>query len=138
MKTLLATAAMAVITATAAHAGPAADMAQARIASIAKGDTAAVAGAYGDGATLHWVGGPLDGTYKGSEIKAVWEKFAKAQPNLTANVMGVSEAMNPKGATVTANVVFAGKDKIPVRYVMLFRDGKLVDEIWQVDPALAK
>ena len=138
MKTLLTAAAIVAFTTTIAHAGPAADMAQARIASIAKGDTAAVAGAYDAGAVLHWVGGPLDGTYEGAEIKAVWEKFAKAQPNLTANVIEVSEAMNPKGATVTANVVFSGKDKIPVRYVMLFREGKLTDEIWQVDPALAK
>ncbi|WP_062228458.1 nuclear transport factor 2 family protein [Aureimonas frigidaquae] len=138
MKTLLTAAAIATSMVTAAHAGPAADMAQARIASIAKGDTETVAGAYGEGATLHWIGGPLDGTYKGAEIKAVWDKFAKAQPNLTADVMDVSEAMNPKGATVTANVVFSGKDEIPVRYVMLFRDGKLTDEIWQVDPALVK
>ncbi len=33
-----------------------------------------------------------------------------------------------------ANVVFAGKNAVKVRYVMLYTDGKLVDEIWQVDP----
>ncbi|MBB4005365.1 MAG: nuclear transport factor 2 family protein [Aurantimonas endophytica] len=138
MKTLLTAAAIAAFAVSAAHAGPAADMAQARIASIAEGDTATVAAAYQAGAVLHWVGGPLDGTYEEAEIEAVWKKFAKAQPNLTADIMDVSEAMNPKGATVTANVVFQGKDKIPVRYIMLFRDGKLTDEIWQVAPALAK
>lgn len=136
MKTLLI--AIAAVMATAVHAGSIADMPRARIASIAKGDTAAVAGAYGDGAVLHRLGGLLDGIYEGAEIKAVREEFAKVQPILTANVMDLSEALNPKGATVTANVVSSRKDKIPVSYDMMFREGKLTDEIWQVDPALAK
>ena len=46
----------------------------------------------------------------------------------------LAEAANPKGATVTANVVLAGKNNIKVRHVMLYTDGKLSDEIWQVDP----
>lgn len=139
MKSLLIASSLTLIAATTtAHAGPALDMAKARIESITAGDTAAVSKTYADGATLHWVGGPLDGTYRGKEIEAVWSKFGKAQPNLKANTMEIVESMNPKGATVTANVVFEGKDKIPVRYVLLYRDGKLTDEIWQIDPALAK
>ena len=94
--------------------------------------------AYASDATLHWIGGPLDGSYEGDAIAGVWTKFAKAQTGLKATVKDISESMNPKGATVVANVVFANAKKIPVRYVMLFRDGKLTDEIWQIDPSLAK
>ena len=47
----------------------------------------------------------------------------------------VQESGNPKGDTVTANVVFAGKTTIKVRYIMMYRDGKLVNEIWQIDPS---
>jgi hypothetical protein len=41
-----------------------------------------------------------------------------------------------KGTTVTANVVFAGANTIKVRYALVYRDGKLVNEIWQIDPNL--
>ena len=138
MKTVLATIALFASGTTAALAGPASDMAKAHIDAIAKGDTAAVTAAYAPSATLHWVGGPLDGTYTGPEIAATWAKFAKAQTGLKATVVEMRESMNPKGATVVADVVFANDNKIPVRYVMLFRDGKLTDEIWQIDPTLAK
>ncbi|RYC31279.1 nuclear transport factor 2 family protein [Lichenibacterium minor] len=118
-----------------AVAGPAADMAQAHIAAIAKGDVAAVMASTAPGATLHWIGGPLDGTYASVDAqKPVWTKFTSAQGDQKATVSDLSEAANPKGATVTANVVFAGKNAVKVRYVMLYTDGKLVDEIWQVDP----
>tara|TARA_R110000751_G_scaffold144492_1_gene248063 strand:- start:343 stop:759 length:417 start_codon:yes stop_codon:yes gene_type:complete len=138
MKNLMIGTAFTLVTAVAAHAGPAMEMAEARIAAIAAGDTATVSKEYAEGATLHWIGGPLDGMYHGAEIASVWGKFAKAQPKLKAKTTDVVEAMNPKGATVTANVVFEGKDKIPVRYVLVYRDGKLTDEIWQIDPALLK
>ena len=138
MKTLFAAIAILSAGASTALAGPAGDMAKAHIEAIAKGDTAAVTAAYAPSATLHWVGGPLDGTYTGPEIAATWAKFAKAQTGLKATVVEMRESMNPKGATVVADVVFANDNKIPVRYVMMFRDGKLTDEIWQIDPTLAK
>ena len=118
-----------------ALAGPAADMAQAHIAAIAKGDVAAITAGTAPNAALHWVGGPLDGTYAGVDAqKGVWAKFTAAQGEQKAAVSDLAEAANPKGATVTANVVFAGKNNVKVRYVMLYTDGKLSDEIWQVDP----
>jgi hypothetical protein len=52
-------------------------------------------------------------------------------------VSGVQESANPKGATVTANVIFSGKSDIKVRYVLTYRDGKIVTETWQIDPNLA-
>ncbi|TWT11521.1 nuclear transport factor 2 family protein [Reyranella sp. CPCC 100927] len=121
-----------------AFAGPAADRAKAHIDAIAKGDVGAIMAAYTGTATLHWVGGPLDGTYAGTEkLKELWGKFSKAQGALKASVTNLAESANPKGATVTANVVFAGQNTVKVRYVMFFRGDQLVDEIWQVDPNLA-
>lgn len=120
-----------------AVAGPALDMAQAHFAAIGAGEHAAIVHDYADNARLTWVGGPLDGTYDGpAAIGAVWDKFGANGP-LRVTVMGVSESSNPKGATVTAAVQFDGKAPIKVRYVLTYRDGKLVNETWQVDPKLA-
>jgi hypothetical protein len=120
----------------AALAGPAEDLARARIDAIAGGDLAAVTSAYGPAATLHWVGGPLDGSYRQPQkIEEVWSKFFAAQGGQKATIATTTEAANPKGGTVTADVTFAGKNTVKVRYVLLYRDGKLVDEIWQVNPA---
>ncbi|PZQ12359.1 MAG: hypothetical protein DI565_16145 [Ancylobacter novellus] len=128
----------AALLATPAFAGPAEDMSKSRIEAIAKGDVATVSAAYADGATLHWVGGPLDGVYAGADkLKAVWTKFSTTQGQQTAKVAAVSEAMNPKGSTVTADVIFSGKNAVKVRYVMVWREGKLADEIWQVNPNAA-
>ncbi|WP_029350771.1 nuclear transport factor 2 family protein [Bosea sp. 117] len=120
----------------AALAGPAEDLARSRIDAIAGGDLAAVASAYAPAATLHWVGGPLDGSYSQSDkIREVWSKFFAAQGTQKAAIAATTEGANPKGGTVTVDVTFAGKNTVKVRYVLLYRDGKLVDEIWQVNPA---
>ena len=118
-----------------ALAGPAADLAKTRIDTIAKGDVAAILSGYAGSATLHWVGGPLDGTYASPDrLKEVWTKFATAQGLQTVGLAAVSEAANPKGATVAADMTLTGKATVKVRYVMVYRDGKVVDEIWQVNP----
>ena len=112
------------------------DLAKARINELAKGDVAAITAAYGPSATLQWIGGPLDGTYAAPDkLKEVWTKFTTAQGEQKATVATMSEAANPKGMTVTADVAFAGKNTVKVRYVIVYRDGKIVDEIWQVNPA---
>lgn len=121
----------------AALAGPAADKAQAHIDAIAKGDVAAITAHYDNASTLQWVGGPLDGAYTGPEkIKDVWAKFTKGQGPLEASVGNVMESANPKGSTVISNVIFQGQSPIKVRYVMTFREDKLVNEVWQIDPNL--
>jgi ketosteroid isomerase-like protein len=124
--------------ATSAVAGTALDAAQAHFTAIGAGDRAAIVRDYAENARLTWVGGPLDGTYDGpTAIGAVWEKFGAAAGPARVTVMGSSESVNPKGATVTAAVQFDGKAAIKVRYVLTYRDGKLVNETWQVDPKLA-
>lgn len=122
----------------AAVAGPAADHAQSHFRAIAGGQIENLVGHYAESATLEWVGGPLDGRYAGkAALSEVWGKFAKAQGELRFKVSDLRESANPKGGTVTANVVFSGKNDIKVRHVLTYRDGKIVSEVWQIDPNLA-
>jgi hypothetical protein len=135
VKTLILSTLVITLFAGSAFAAPAEDLAKARIDAIAKGDIAAIAAGYADGATLHWIGGPLDGNYTGADkLKEVWGKFNGAMGQQKATIAAITEAANPKGSTVSANVVLAGKNNVKIRYVMVYRDGKLSDEIWQVDP----
>jgi hypothetical protein len=120
-----------------AFAGPALDAAQAHFAAIGAGDRSAIMRDYNDNARLQWVGGPLDGAYDGATaIGAVWDKFGGALGTAKVSVGAIEESANPKGATVTAAVQFDGKAQVKVRYVLTYRDGKLVQETWQVDPKL--
>ena len=119
-----------------ALAGPA-DDAKAHFQAIGGGEVDKIMATYGDDAVFQWVGGPLDGAYKGGEaIRGVWTKFAKANSPLTVAVNKLAESGNPSGATVTANVTFTGKNTIKVRYVLTYRGGKVVNEVWQIDPKL--
>ena len=121
-----------------ALAGPAADSANQHFKAIAAGDVGQLARSYANDATLQWVGGPLDGMYSGdARLRELWTKFTTSQGKLDVQVGNLQESANPKGATVTANVEFKGKATIKVRYVLTFRDGKIVAEVWQIDPNLA-
>ncbi|MBI3523676.1 MAG: nuclear transport factor 2 family protein [Betaproteobacteria bacterium] len=114
------------------------DEARLHFQAIGAGDTALLARGYADNAQLNWIGGPLNGTYSGADnIRALWEKFTKAQGPLKVSVDKLEESVNTNGATVTANVQFEGKQPIKVRYVLTYRDGKLTSETWQIDPKLA-
>ncbi len=115
------------------------DRATAHFNAIGAGQVEAVTAAYTDASVFHWVGGPLDGTYQGkAAITTVWQKFAKAQGPLEVQVSNLTENANPKGATVTADVKFVGKNTVPVRYVLTYRGGDLVNEVWQIDPKLGQ
>lgn len=129
-------AALAGLTST-AHAGQAADEAKLHFQAIANGDLPILLRSYADNAQLNWVGGPLDGIYRGTEsIGGTWEKFTKSQGPLKLSIAKLEESANPKGSTVTANVQFEGKQPIKVRYVLNYRDNKIVGETWQIDPQL--
>lgn len=117
-----------------AFAGPAEEAARAHFAAIGAGRVDAIMAQYAPNATFQWVGGPLDGAYVGVErIRDVWARFAKNAP-LEVTVARLEESSNDKGATVTAQVQFQGSNTLKVRYVLVYRDGKLVDEVWQIDP----
>lgn len=120
-----------------AEAGPAARRAAARVEGIAAGDLAGTVAPYTERSTLEWFGGPLDGRYQGTaQLAEVWRKFMQAQGPLKAEVIGLGESANPKGQTVAAGVVLSGRSELKIRYVLVYREGRLVNEIWQVDPTL--
>jgi ketosteroid isomerase-like protein len=138
MKQLTFAATLLIASASSAFASPESDAAQAHFAAIASGDPATVMRAYAANAQLTWVGGPLDGVYAGDDaIRATWEKFGKAVGPARVTVLGLEESANPKGTTIVAKVQFDGKAQVKVRYVLTWREGKLVNETWQVDPKLA-
>lgn len=133
----LAAATLALAAATSAHAAPS-DDARTHFQAIGSGDLSVVMRGYADQAQFNWIGGPLDGTYASSDaIRGVWEKFTKSQGPLKVSVEKLEESANPKGSTVSANVQFEGKAPIKVRYVLTFREGKIVSETWQIDPKLS-
>lgn len=113
------------------------DDARAHFAAIAQNDGATLAGQYAPDAHLEWVGGPLNGRYDGvDKIREVWAKFAKNEPYQLA-VGRIEESANDQGATVTADVAFKGKNTIEVRYVLVYRGGRISSEVWQIDPKLS-
>lgn len=125
------------LSATGAFAAPA-DDARTHFQAIASGDVQILMRGYAENAQFNWIGGPLDGTYTTPEaIRGVWTRFTGSQGPLKVSVDRLEESANPKGSTISANVQFEGKSAIKVRYVLTFRDGRIVSETWQIDPKLA-
>ena len=134
---LSACAAAMMFAASSATAAPA-DEARTHFQAIGSGDLSVVMRGYADNAQFNWVGGPLDGTYTTSDaIRGTWEKLMKSQGAMRVTVDKLEESANPKGSTISANVQFEGKAPIKVRYVLTFREGKIVSETWQIDPKLS-
>lgn len=105
--------------------------------AIGVGNIEQIMAQYADNTTFQWLGGPLDGAYSGADkVKEVWTKFTRNGP-FEVSVAKTEESTNDKGSTITSNVEFKGKNTIKVRYVLVYRAGKLVNEIWQIDPKLA-
>ena len=116
-----------------------ANLARQHLDAVAAGDVAKITAQYNAATTLHWVGGPLNGTFIGpQQLAEVWGKFAKAQAPLKPAIKDMKESGNPAGTTVTADVVFTGKNTLKIRYVMLYRGDTLVDEVFQIDPKMAE
>lgn len=102
--------------------------------AIAGGDADTITSFYDDKAEFHWVGGPLAGVYTGkAQIKAVWKRFVDAAGELDYKVVELTESRNGKITTVTARVDFIGPTNLPVKFVLMYENGKIVKEIWQVE-----
>ena len=113
------------------------DAATAHFQAIASGELSNIMQDYAGTALFQWVGGPLDGSYSGPDaIHGVWKKFTKANGPMKVSISRLESSANPKGETVTANVFFQGNKTVKVRYALTYRDGKIVNEVWQIDPKL--
>ena len=113
--------------------------AQAHLKAIAVGDIEGLMRDYPEDAFMEWVGGPLDGRYRGkSAIRLVWQKFIAAndgQPR-PAKVGKLQTFANPKGVAIEVAAEYSGKTPIKVWHVLVYRDGELTTELWQNAPAL--
>lgn len=108
--------------------------AKAYFQAIAGGNAETIASFYAEKAEFHWVGGPLAGIYKGKpQIQSVWRKFADAAGEMKHKVVEISESRNGRISTVTARVNFIGPKEVPVKFILMYEDGKITNEIWQVD-----
>lgn len=115
----------------------AAPMIDAHIQAIASAPAGDLSAQYAPDARLEWVGGPLDGSYKGAElIEGAWRKFASGRGDMTADVKDVVVAKNSDGRTVIATIVFRGERAVPARLITTYRGEEITSEIWQIDPAL--
>lgn len=113
--------------------------AESHLAAVAAGDVEAIMRDYAEDAHLDWIGGPLDGRYRGrAAIREVWKKFAAlndGQPR-PARVAPLAQHAHPQGATLAAAAEYGGKTPVKVWHVLVYRDGVLSTEVWQIAPAL--
>jgi ketosteroid isomerase-like protein len=124
----------------AVHAGPLDEAkAKAHLQAVAAGDHDTLMRDYADDAYLDWVGGPLDGRYRGkAAIGEVWKKFIAnngGKPRQATFGKPESHA-NAAGATIAASADYGGEKPVKVRHVLTYRDGVLTTEIWQISPNL--
>jgi hypothetical protein len=136
----MALAALACLPAAPAFAGPL-DEARARVHldAVAAGDLEALMKDYAEDAYLEWVGGPLDGRYRGkAEIRAVWQKFiaANAGKPRPAGFGKLVSFANAKGASVQQRADYGGQVPVKVWHVLTYREGELTTEVWQIAPGL--
>jgi ketosteroid isomerase-like protein len=137
---ILAVAILSIVPGHAAFAGPL-DEAKARVHlnAVAAGDLDGLMRDYSDDAYLEWVGGPLDGRYRGkAAIRAVWEKFiaANAGKPRPANFGKLEGFANPRGTSLQAKAEYGGTVPVKVWHVLTYREGDLTTEVWQITPAL--
>lgn len=129
-----------IVVTAAATAGPLDEKkAEAHLQAVATGDIETLMRDYAEDVHMDWVGGPLDGRYRGkAAIREVWQKFAAlndGQPR-AAKFGKLMQQANPKGATLEAAAEYGGKTTIKVWHVLVYRDGELATEVWQIAPAL--
>ena len=123
-----------------AQAGPLDEAkAKAHLQAVAAGDMDALMRDYPADAYMDWVGGPLEGRYRGKEaIGEVWKKFiasnhGKPRP---AKLGKLESYGNPKGTAFAVAAEYGGEKPVNVWHVLVYRDGELTTEIWQIAPAI--
>jgi ketosteroid isomerase-like protein len=136
----LAIAASPWFTAPSAFSGPLDEAkARAHLAAIAASDLEGLMRDYADDAYMEWVGGPLDGRYRGKDqIRLVWQKFITVNEGKPRPVkLGKPQAYaNPRGASIEARAAYDGKLPMKVWHVLTYREGELTTEVWHIAPTL--
>lgn len=113
--------------------------ARAHLDAVAAGDLESLMRDYKEDAFMEWVGGPLDGRYRGKKaIQAVWKKFiaANAGDVRPAKFSKLESYANPKGTSVQTKAEYGGVTPVKVMHLLTYRDGSLVSEVWQIAPTI--
>lgn len=113
--------------------------AKAHLDAIAAGNLEALMADYPEDVYMDWVGGPLDGRYRGKvAIREVWQKFIAANEGKPrpAKFSKLESYANPKGTSVEASAEYGGVKPLKAWHVLVYRDGSLDTELWQIAPAL--
>lgn len=113
--------------------------AQAHLNAIAAGNLEALMADYPEDVYMDWVGGPLDGRYRGkAAVREVWQKFIAANEGKPrpATFSKLKSYANPQGASVEASAEYGGAKPVKAWHVLVYRDGSLATELWQIAPAL--
>jgi hypothetical protein len=113
--------------------------ARAHLDAVAAGDLEGLMRDYADDAYMDWVGGPLDGRYRGkAAIRAVWEKFiaANAGKPRPAHFGKLGAFANPRGTSLQSKAEYGGALPLKVLHVLTYREGELTTEVWQIAPGL--
>ena len=113
--------------------------ARAHLDAVAASDLEGLMRDYADDAYMEWVGGPLDGRYRGKDqIRAVWQKFIAANEGKPrpAKLGQLHAFTNPRGASVEARASYDGKVPVKAWHVLTYREGVLTTEVWHIAPSL--
>ena len=109
---------------------------------IAMEDLEELKGQYAPNAVLYWLGGPLNGEYKGVDrIAGVWSKFFTANGDEYLRVKNLKVYAIGEEVYVAADVAFHMKRaatgqwvKLSLTYILVFREvngePKIVEEWW--------
>ncbi len=111
--------------------------AKAHLDAVAAGDLDALMRDYADDAYMDWIGGPLDGRYRGkAAIAGVWRKFIAANGGKPppATFRKLQAYANPAGTSVETAAEYGGTTPVKVWHVLVYRDTGLSTEIWQISP----
>jgi len=108
-----------------------------RLETIAAGGTDALMRDYDSAAAMQWVGGKFNGTYRGAgELRKLWVDFHAFQGPMKLTIGPVVSHGDPNGVTVLAQARYIGKLDVRVQHAFVLRDGKVVMEVWQIDPRI--
>jgi ketosteroid isomerase-like protein len=109
-----------------------------RLEAIAAGSTDALMRDYDDAAQMQWIGGKFNGAYRGAgELRKLWGDFQAFQGPMKMTMGEVVSHGNPNGVTVLAKARYVGKLDVRVQHVFVLRDGRIMMEIWQIDPSIS-
>lgn len=113
--------------------------AEAHFQAIAAGDLDTLMRDYPADAYVEWVGGPQDGRYRGkSAIRKMWRQFIALNNGkpLPVTLGALKSFANAKGTSFEARADYGGAVPMKVWHVLVYRDGDLTTEIWQIAPTL--